>query len=109
MSYPGSEYSDDRYESVRKNVRNLKADSETLASDAASLARSAQARASDTISGSLRRIEDSLSDIWGKISKSGADSYEAVHSNVEQRPFTSIMAAFAAGTALGWFLVDRRR
>lgn len=104
-----SGFIDDRYEAVKQDARNLKSDSEALASDSASLARSVHSKASDTISASLRRIEDSLSDIWGTISKTSSDSYRVVHSNIEERPFAVALAAFAAGTALGWFFLDRRR
>ena len=97
------------YEAVKQDARNLKSDGQALASDSASLAHSVGSDASDTVSNSLKRIEDSLSDIWGAISKTSTASYEAVHSTIEERPLSLILTAFAAGTALGWFMLDRRR
>jgi ElaB/YqjD/DUF883 family membrane-anchored ribosome-binding protein len=109
MSSSRSAFTDNHFEAVKEDVRNLKSDGQTLASDSASLARSMHSKATDTISGSLRRIEDSLSDIWDAITKTSTDSYKAVHANIEERPFTLLLAAFAAGTAAGWFFLDRKR
>lgn len=83
------------HEAVVQDVKNLKADT-------AALAGQMQNKATDTVNGTLRRIEDTVSDIWDSISRTSTQSYEAVERNVEQRPFTSILAAFVAGAALGW-------
>lgn len=85
------------YESVVQDVKNFKADTAALAGEM-------QNKASETVNGTLRRIEDTVSDIWDSISRTSTQSYEAVERNVEQRPFTSILAAFAAGAAIGWVL-----
>lgn len=85
------------YEAVVQDVKNLKADTVALAGEM-------QNKATDTVNGTLRRIEDTLSDIWGSVSRTSTQSYETVERNVEQRPFTSILAAFVAGAAIGWVL-----
>ena len=105
----GNGFKDDRYEAVKQDVKNLKTDSAALASDSVALADDLHTKAGDAINGSLRRIEDSLSDIWNSISRTGTESYQVVERNVEERPLTSIFAAFAAGCALGWFMLDRKR
>jgi ElaB/YqjD/DUF883 family membrane-anchored ribosome-binding protein len=89
------------YEAVVQDVKNLK-------SDTAALAGELQGKAGDAVNGTLQRIEDTVSDIWNSISRTSTESYQAVERNVEQRPLTSVLAAFAAGAALGWIL-DRRR
>ena len=88
------------FEAVVQDVKNLKSDSAALAGEL-------QSKASETVNGTLRRIEETVADIWDSISRTSTESYEAVERNVEQRPFTSILAAFAAGAAIGWIL-DRR-
>lgn len=85
------------YEAVVQDVKNLKADTAALAGEM-------QHKATDTVNGTLRRIEDTVSDIWNSLSRTSTQSYEAVERNVEQRPFTSILAAFVAGAAIGWVL-----
>lgn len=89
------------YEAVVQDVKNLKHDTSALAGEV-------KQRTSDNIHGTLDRIETAVSDIWGSISRTGTQSYEAVERNVGQRPFTSVLAAFVAGAAIGWVL-DRKR
>ena len=108
MSSAGNGMTDDRYEAVKQDVKNIKTDAANLASDSAALAGSVHTKASDAVNGSLRRIEDTVADIWNSISKTGTDSYQAVEKNLEERPLTSVLAAFAAGCAVGWFLLDRK-
>jgi ElaB/YqjD/DUF883 family membrane-anchored ribosome-binding protein len=107
------------FEAVVQDVKDLKDDSATLATHVAGdmkhkaadmkhKAAEMKDKASDTVNGTLGRIEDTVSDIWNAISKTSTQSYEAVERNVEQRPITSVLAAFVAGAALGWVL-DRRR
>jgi ElaB/YqjD/DUF883 family membrane-anchored ribosome-binding protein len=93
---------------VVQDVKDLKNDSAALAGRMKDKAVDGVNSAKDSVNGTLGRIEDSLADIWNTISKTSTDSYEAVERNVERRPITSILAAFAAGAALGWVL-DRRR
>ena len=100
---------EDRCEAVRQDMKNLKTDASTLAADSAALADNVQSKAGDAVSGSLCRIEDTLSDIWNSLSKAGTGSYQAMEKNLEDRPVTSVFAAFAAGCAVGWLLLDRRR
>lgn len=89
------------YEAVVQDVKNLKADTAALAGEM-------QNKATESVNGTLRQIEETVSAIWDSISRSSTQSYEAVERNVEQRPFTSILAAFVAGAAIGWVL-DRGR
>lgn len=89
------------YEAVVQDVKNLKADTAVLAGEM-------QHKAGETVTGTLNRIEETVSDIWSSLSRTGAQSYEAVERNLEQRPITSVLAAFVAGAALGWVL-DRKR
>ena len=100
MDNPSNGMRNGEYEAVVQDVKNLKADT-------AALAGQLQNKASDTVNGTLRRIEDTVSDIWDTISRTGAQSYEAVERNVEQRPFAVMLAAFVAGAAIGWVL-DRK-
>ncbi|GAA0560719.1 DUF883 family protein [Rhizomicrobium electricum] len=110
MDSQGSHRSD--YEAVVQDVKDLKNDSATLAGNIADDAKGRVSRmkdkASDTVNGTLGRIEGTVSDIWNAISKTSTQSYEAVERNVEQRPVTAVLAAFVAGAAIGWVL-DRRR
>jgi ElaB/YqjD/DUF883 family membrane-anchored ribosome-binding protein len=85
------------YEAVVQDVKNLKADTAALAGEM-------QNKATESVNGTLRRIEDTVADIWNSLSRTSTQSYEAVERNVEQRPFTSILAAFVAGAAIGWVL-----
>jgi ElaB/YqjD/DUF883 family membrane-anchored ribosome-binding protein len=96
------------FEAVVQDVKNLKHDGAALAGAMKDKAAESVHDASDAVHGTLGRIEDTVSDIWSALSKSTTQSYEAVERNVEKRPITSILAAFAAGAAIGWVL-DRRR
>ena len=89
------------YEAVVQDVKDLK-------NDSAALATHTKDKASDSVTGTLHRIEETVSDIWDSISKTSTQSYEAVERNVEQRPVASVVAAFVAGAAIGWVL-DRRK
>jgi ElaB/YqjD/DUF883 family membrane-anchored ribosome-binding protein len=110
MDSQGSHRGD--FEAVVQDVKDLKNDSATLAGNVADDAKGRATRmkdkATDTVTGTLGRIEETVSDIWNTLSKTSTQSYEAVERNVEQRPVTSVLAAFVAGAALGWVL-DRRR
>jgi ElaB/YqjD/DUF883 family membrane-anchored ribosome-binding protein len=97
MDNQGNGMKGGEYEAVVQDVKNLKADTAALAGEM-------QNKASDTVNGTLRRIEDTVSHIWDSISRTSTQSYEAVERNVEQRPFTSVLAAFVAGAAIGWVL-----
>ncbi len=99
MDSQGSRNGD--FEAVVQDVKNLK-------NDSAELAGRIEEKARNTVSGTLGRIEETVSDIWNAVSKTSTESYEAVERNVEQRPVTSVLAAFIAGAALGW-VFDRRR
>jgi len=88
------------YEAVVQDVKNLKADTAALAGEM-------QNKANDTINGTLHRIEQQITDIWSSLSRTGTHSYEAIEHNVEQRPITSVLAAFVAGAAIGWVLERR--
>lgn len=96
------------FEAVVQDVKDLKNDGAALAGSMKDEAADSVHKASDAVHGTLGRIEETVSDIWSAISKSSTQSYEAVERNVEQRPMTSILAAFVAGAAIGWVL-DRRR
>lgn len=109
MSNAGNGFTDNRYEAVKQDVKNLKSDTAALANDSAALAGNMHSKASDAVNNSLHRIEETLSDIWNTVSRTSTESYQAVERNVEERPFTSIAAAFAAGCAVGWLLLDRKR
>ncbi len=108
MDNQGNGMRSSEYEAVVQDAKNLKSDAVNLKSDTAALAGDMKNRASDSVNGTLNRIEETVSDIWESISRTGTQSYEAVGRNVEQRPITSILAAFVAGAAIGWVL-DRTR
>lgn len=76
----------------------------SMKNDAAELAGDMQDRATETVNGTLRRIEDAVADIWSTLSRTSSHSYKAVERNVGERPVTSILAAFVAGAAIGWVL-----
>lgn len=97
MDNQGNGMKGGEYEAVVQDVKNLKADTAALAGEM-------QNKATESVNGTLRRIEDTVSDIWSSLSRTSTQSYEAVERNVEQRPFTSILAAFVAGAAIGWVL-----
>jgi ElaB/YqjD/DUF883 family membrane-anchored ribosome-binding protein len=104
MDNQGSGMKSGEYEAVVQDVKNLKSDTKNLKNDSAALAGEMQNRANDAIDGTLSRIEDTVADIWHTISRTSTESYEAVERNVEQRPITSVLAAFVAGAAIGWVL-----
>lgn len=97
MDNQGNGLKGGEFEAVVQDVKNLK-------SDTAALAGNMQSKASDTVNGTLRHIEETVSEIWDTISKTSTQSYEAVERNVERRPITSVLAAFVAGAAIGWVL-----
>jgi ElaB/YqjD/DUF883 family membrane-anchored ribosome-binding protein len=101
MDNQGNGMRTSEYEAVVQDVKNLK-------SDTAALAGEMKGRASDSVNGTLNRIETTVSEIWNTLSRTGSDSYQAVERNVGERPLTSILAAFVAGAAIGWVL-DRTR
>lgn len=88
------------YEAVKQDVNNLKNDTSAMAGHA-------RERSTESINSALGRIEDTVSEIWSTMSRTGSQSYKAVERNVEERPITAILAAFVAGAAVGWIL-DRR-
>jgi ElaB/YqjD/DUF883 family membrane-anchored ribosome-binding protein len=110
MDSQGSHRAD--FEAVVQDVNDFKNDSAKLAgnvaSDVKAKAAGVKEQATETVNGTLGRIEETVSDIWNAVSKTSTQSYEAVERNVEQRPITSVLAAFVAGAAIGWVL-DRRR
>ncbi|GAA0530286.1 ElaB/YqjD/DUF883 family membrane-anchored ribosome-binding protein [Rhizomicrobium palustre] len=89
------------FEAVKQDVKDLKTDSSALAGHLRN-------KASDGINGTLGRIEETVSDIWDRVSRTSTQSYEAVERNVEERPMMAVLAAFAIGASVGW-LLDRRR
>ncbi len=97
MDNQGNGLKGGEYEAVVQDVKNLKTDTAALAGEM-------QNRASDTVNGTLRHIEDTVSDIWDTISRTSTNSYATVERTVEQRPITAVLAAFVAGAAIGWVL-----
>lgn len=100
MDNQGNGMRSGEYEAVVQDVKDLK-------SDSAALAGRVQGKAADSVNSTLSRIEETVSDIWDSVSRTSSQSYEAVERNVEERPMTAILAAFAVGAVLGW-LLDRR-
>ncbi len=87
------------YRAVVDDVKDLKKDS-------AALAGRVHKEASESVSGTLGRIEETVSDIWETVSRRGSQSYETVERNVEARPMTAVLTAFIAGAIIGW-IIDR--
>jgi ElaB/YqjD/DUF883 family membrane-anchored ribosome-binding protein len=78
-----------------------------LGDDVADATEEAVASRADEIERLLRRVEDTVTDIYDAIAERGARSIETVEEVVEENPWLSILTAFAAG-ALVTHLLSRR-
>ncbi|MDE2183953.1 MAG: hypothetical protein KGJ78_13120 [Alphaproteobacteria bacterium] len=85
---------DDKYEAVIQDVRNLK-------NDTAALAGRLEGRAEGAVRSLLDRIQHSASNIWDAMARQGTDSIEVVQRKVGDRPWTSLFFAFMAGCLFG--------
>jgi len=75
--------------------------------DALDGAQRALGKRADDIERMLRRLEDTVSEVYDAIADRGARSIETIEEVVEESPWISIFAAFAAG-ALAAHLLSRR-
>lgn len=75
--------------------------------DAIDGAERALGKRADDIEHMLQRLEDKIADVYDVIADRGARSIETVEDIIEESPWISIFAAFAAG-ALAAHLLNRR-
>jgi ElaB/YqjD/DUF883 family membrane-anchored ribosome-binding protein len=99
---------------IVNDVNDLETDADRLGGDAYRLGQDvgdateeAVGRRADEIERLLLRIEDTISSIYDTVVDRGARSIETVEDVVEENPWLSILAAFAAG-ALATHLLSRR-
>ncbi|HEY2071391.1 MAG TPA: hypothetical protein VGG48_17670 [Rhizomicrobium sp.] len=92
---------------IVNDVNDLKDDAQNLGEDAADAAEGTfRSRAAD-IERLLRRVEDMAADLYESVTERGQRSIETVEETVEENPWLSLLAAFAAG-ALVTHLLSRR-
>jgi ElaB/YqjD/DUF883 family membrane-anchored ribosome-binding protein len=92
---------------IVNDVNDLKDDSRRLGEDATDAAEEGIASRADDIERILRRVEDTVSDLYDTVAERGARSVETVEETVAENPWLSMLAAFAAG-ALLTHLLSRR-
>jgi ElaB/YqjD/DUF883 family membrane-anchored ribosome-binding protein len=92
---------------IVNDAENLEEDVYDAAEDAVDGAESALSRRADDLERMLRRLEDTVTDIYEAIADQSARSIETVEEIVEESPWISIFTAFAAG-ALTAHLLRRR-
>jgi ElaB/YqjD/DUF883 family membrane-anchored ribosome-binding protein len=79
-----------------------------LQDDVSALADELEGTATDAMKRTLRRIEESVSDIYELAAEQGGRGVEALERQIDERPWTSVLVAFGLGCLIGK-LTSRRR
>jgi ElaB/YqjD/DUF883 family membrane-anchored ribosome-binding protein len=64
--------------------------------------------ASDAMRRTLRRIEDTVADLYDAVAEQSSRGVEAIERQVDERPWTSLAVAFGLGCVIG-MLANRER
>jgi ElaB/YqjD/DUF883 family membrane-anchored ribosome-binding protein len=99
---------------VNNELDSLKSDMSKLRSDLAGLAEALIKAGKHEAGAAKERLEeevhtrlDSLREKAGDAREAGANALKSIESHIEERPFVSMLVAFAVGLVFGKFL-DRR-
>ncbi|HEY1632144.1 MAG TPA: hypothetical protein VGF56_12585 [Rhizomicrobium sp.] len=92
---------------IVNDVKDLQDDGRRLGEDAADAAQDGIASRTADIERLLRRVEDTVSDLYDTVAERGAQGVETVEETITENPWLSMLAAFAAG-ALLTHLLSRR-
>src|ERR1700689_1772568 len=92
---------------IVNDVNDLKDDAANLAEDTATAGEESFRFRAAEIERLLRRAEDAVTDLYDSMLDRGQRSIETVEETVEENPWLSLLAAFAAG-ALVTHLLSRR-
>ncbi|HEX4534091.1 MAG TPA: hypothetical protein VH000_07660, partial [Rhizomicrobium sp.] len=95
-------------ESFEKAEGRLKRDVRQLERDVAASREDVEENASEYITRSIEELEESVAELYDMIADTSARSIELVEHTVQERPWTSVLAAFGAG-CLVTLLATRRR
>jgi ElaB/YqjD/DUF883 family membrane-anchored ribosome-binding protein len=97
MSGAGIAINDDELgEDIEESVAELE-------DSVAALAEELQDSADDAMRRVLRRIEDTVADLYDLIADEASRSVETVEEVIEERPWTSVLVAFGAGLLVAQF------
>jgi ElaB/YqjD/DUF883 family membrane-anchored ribosome-binding protein len=86
------------------DTATLQADIQTLRADMAKLAADLREIASSGIARAQTQAQDSAGRVWSEVKRQAGQ----VGHEIEERPLTSALAAFATGLVLGLLLNGRR-
>lgn len=86
------------------DTATLQTDIQTLRADIAKLAADLREVAGSGIAQARTQAQDSADRVWGEVKRQA----EQVSHEIEERPLTSALAAFATGLVLGLLLNARR-
>ncbi|HVP85523.1 MAG TPA: hypothetical protein VMS78_12455 [Rhizomicrobium sp.] len=87
-------YAYDELDEIDEAVAGLKDDVTALADELGE-------NASDTMRRTLRRIEETASDLYETLAEQGSRGVEAIERQVDERPWTSLAVAFGLGVLIG--------
>jgi ElaB/YqjD/DUF883 family membrane-anchored ribosome-binding protein len=79
-----------------------------LKEDVSELAEELEGTASDAMRRTLRRIEDTVADLYDAVAEQSSRGVEAIERQVDERPWTSLAVAFGLGCVIG-MLANRER
>jgi ElaB/YqjD/DUF883 family membrane-anchored ribosome-binding protein len=79
-----------------------------LKEDVSELADELEGTASDAMRRTLRRIEDTVADLYDAVAEQSSRGVEAIERQVDERPWTSLAVAFGLGCVIG-MLANRER
>jgi ElaB/YqjD/DUF883 family membrane-anchored ribosome-binding protein len=92
---------------ILNDASEFEEDAFAAADDAVAGAENGLGRRADDIERVLRRLENTVSDIYDAVADQSARSIETIEEIVEDSPWISILTAFAVG-ALAAHLLSRR-
>lgn len=72
-----------------------------LKEDVSALADELRKTSDDAMKRTLRRIETAVSDIYETLAEQSAKGVDAIERQVDERPWTSLLAAFGLGFLIG--------
>ncbi len=92
MSEKGNAFDD--LDEIDEAVAGLKYDVSALADELGE-------NATDAMRRTLRRIEETASDLYEAIAEQGSRGKEAIERQLDERPWTSLLVAFGLGFLIG--------
>ena len=92
---------------LKADVDALRADLDALRGDLAQILDTLKIKTTNRAESEIDAMRKRIERLAGDVQSTGRDTARAVGEQIEERPFTSLAMAFAAGLALGR-LFDRR-